>query len=168
MHYNDLAACHYHDGPFDAANWNVPLVTIGWLENPHAYSTGGVPQAFIEKLRGLVLSARTVYPHYYFRGGHECSLCIAANLAPPGPIWSQENIFVPGAACVYVAPGGIVHYVESHKYLPPQEFVVAVIHCPTYGTPEFQQAMREANRNQSTPLRTVEENNVDFQRPQRT
>jgi hypothetical protein len=29
-----------------------------------------------------------------------------------------------------VAPGGILHYVEAHNYLPPEEFRRAVLECP--------------------------------------
>src|SRR5882762_3391446 len=148
MHYDDLELCRYqHGGPFDAGNWSVPLSAVGWLEHPHAYGKGTSPGAFLVKLRDLVSSARA-YPQCCFCGVHKCSLCAVSWRASPGPIWSQENIFVPGAGCVYVAPGGVVHYVESHKYLPPPEFVESFMPCPAYGSQEFQQALRSANRNQ--------------------
>ena len=157
MHYDDLEMCRYHGGPFDAENWSVPLSAVGWLEHPLPHTKGASPEAFLIRLLALISSARSAYPHYYFRGVHECSLCLACGLASPGPIWSQENIFVPGTACVYVAPGGIVHYVESHEYLPPQEFIEAVLRCPAYGSAAFQQALRSANRDQPVPLHTPEE-----------
>jgi hypothetical protein len=157
MHYGDLDLCRYHGGPFDAKNWSVPLCAVGWLEHPYAYNTGTSSEGLLSKLRSLVSAARAAYPHYYFRGMHDCSLCLESGLVSPGPIWSQENIFVPGVGCVYVAPGGVVHYVESHQYLPPQEFVEAVLRCPTYGSPEFRESLRNANCNQPIPLRTAEE-----------
>lgn len=167
MHYDDLDVCRYHVGPFDAENWSVALRAVGWLEHPHAHNTGTSTEAFFTKLCALVSAARTAYPHYYFRGAHECSLCQASGLVSPGPIWSQENIFVPGVSCVYIAPGGVVHYVESHQYLPPQEFIEAVLRCPAYGSPEFHESLRNANRNQSIPLRTAEEELAEFQQARR-
>ena len=54
-----------------------------------------------------------------FLGLMACSLCAAEGKRPTLSAWSQENLFVPGSNVVYTAPGGIVHYVESHAYLPP-------------------------------------------------
>jgi hypothetical protein len=127
----DLTVFRYHNGPFDPQNWAVPLRAVGWLEHPYPFSRGNVAAAVVSKLKAMVEQTRSTYTQYTFRGTKSCSLCIAANLPDPGPIWSQENILVPGAGVVYVAPGGIVHYVESHSYLPPDEFVEAVLDAPT-------------------------------------
>jgi hypothetical protein len=109
MHYQDLDLCHYHQGPFEASNWSVPLYTVGWLEHPHTFTRGEASLETKRKVTELVAVAQRQYSHYHFRGIHECSLCTAEGAATPGPIWSQENIFVPGSGAVYVAPGGIVH-----------------------------------------------------------
>lgn len=145
MHIRDLDLCRYHTGPFDADNWSVPLRAIGWLEHPHHFNTGATPSAFVSKLQSLVQQTRAAFSHYIFRGGMICSICKAAGLNSPGPIWSQENIFVPGNGVVYVAPGGIVHYIEVHSYLPPKEFIDAVLRCPDCNSSEFREALRAAN-----------------------
>ena len=100
----------------------------------------------------MVAQTREAYSQYCFRGGKDCSLCVANSLPPPGPIWSQENVFVPGSGVVYVAPGGIPHYIEVHAYLPPLEFVDAVLLCPDCGTSEYRLALRTANRGNPEPL----------------
>jgi len=74
----------------------------------------------------------------------------------PGPIWSQENILVPGDLAVYVAPGGIIQYIEAHSYLPPSEFTMAVLKCPECKSMEYREALRTANRYIEPPLETDE------------
>jgi hypothetical protein len=110
----------------------------------------------VEKLKALVDQSRLFYPHYCFRGGMTCSWCVAAGLESPGPVWSQENLFVPGTGVVFVAPGGIVHYVEAHSYLPPQEFVEAVLRCPDLSSEEYCRALYAANGNNEPPLKSRE------------
>jgi len=94
--FADLELISCHTGPFDAANWSVPLRAVGWLESPNPFNTGACPASLTERLKVLAGQVRSAYPHYYFRGTMACSLCLAARLESPGPIWSQENIFVPG------------------------------------------------------------------------
>lgn len=157
MHYKDLELCRYHSGPFDADSWCVPLYAIGWLEDPHPFLRGAAHAGLLERLRALVANARALYSQYYFRGVHDCSICLAEQQISPGPPWSQENIFVPGVDVVYVAPGGIIHYVEAHAYVPPQQFVEAVLACPDYGSPEYEHALRASNAGNAPPLRTFAE-----------
>ncbi len=156
MHIADLDLCAYHAGPFDASNWSVPLRAVGWLEYPQAFSSGIAPSRLTSKLKEMADQVRSAYPHYCFRGLMTCSFCISAGLPSPGPIWSQENIFVPGVDVVYVAPGGIVHYIEAHSYLPPSEFVEAALHCPDCHSSQYREALRAANAGIEPPLEDCE------------
>lgn len=46
----------------------------------------------------------------------------------------SAEIWVPGReGCIYAAPTLIVHYVEAHEYLPPPEFIEAVLRDPPPG-----------------------------------
>jgi len=158
MHYPDLTLCHYHNGPFDAGSWSVPLLTTGWLEHPHEFRSGMVSDDFTARLRDFVSLSSSTYSQFKFRGVHICSHCEAnKSLSQPGPIWSQEIIIVPGDQVIYAAPGGIVHYVEEHAYVPPQDFIEAVMRCPNYGSPAFQQALRLSNAGNLPPMVTAEE-----------
>jgi len=105
----------------------------------------------------IVGQVRSAYPHFGFRGVKDCSLCLAAGLRSPGPIWSQENVFIPGSGVVYVAPGGIVHYVEMHEYLPSSEFVESVLSCPDPHSAEYYEALRVSNRGIEPPLQSAED-----------
>jgi hypothetical protein len=92
------------------------------------------------------------FPHYRFRGGKTCSICEALGLTSPGPIWSQENLIIPGSGEVYVAPGGVVHYIEAHSYLPPEPFIRAALACPDCDSPEYLRSLRNANSGQEPPV----------------
>jgi hypothetical protein len=157
VHIKDLDLCRYHTGPFDAGNWSVPLRAVGWLEHPEPFASGIAPNACVPKLKTMVEQVRSAYPHCGFRGAKHCSHCTAAGLKSPGPIWSQENVFVPGSGAVYVAPGGIIHYVEMHSYLPPQEFVESVLRCPDLRSKEYHDALCASNAGIEPPLRSAED-----------
>lgn len=161
-HVPDLDVFRYHNGPFEPKNWAVPLIAVGWLEHPQSFTTGNVTSSVISKLKGMVEQTRLAYSQYTFRGGKSCSFCLFAGLSDPGPIWSQENIFVPGTGVVYVAPGGIVHYVEAHSYLPPREFVEAVLRCPDCRSNEYRTALCVANGGIKPPMETHEEFSLRF------
>ena len=146
--------CRYHTGPFDAENWSVPLRAVGWLEYPHQFNTGATPNELVPRLEMLIKQTRTAYSHYSFRGMMDCSICKSTGLHSPGPIWSQENILVPGNGAVFAAPGGIVHYVEVHSYRPPKEFIDAVLKCPDCDSREYRDALYSANGGNAPPLKS--------------
>ena len=148
MHFADLELCQYHTGPFDASNWSVQLCAVGWLEQSHSFRTGTVPSAVVSKLKEMLEQMRSAYFHYAFRGLHDCSLC-------PGTFRLTEsylNLFVPGASVIYIAPAGIVHYIETHSYLPPEVFLDAVLRCPKCTSAGYREALSVANGGQEIPL----------------
>jgi hypothetical protein len=151
MYFEDFALCRYHFGPLDAASWKVPLLAVGWLEQPHRYSRGVAPESLRINLERLVHAAGHAYSGMHFRGLHTCSLCAkgsgAAHLES-----SYMNLLIPGVRVVYAAPAAILHYIQEHSYLPPAEFVAAVGACPPYGSQSYELALRGANLNCPTPL----------------
>jgi len=153
MHFADLSLCRYHSGPFDADSWAVPLLAVGWLEEPYPFTTGEVPALLVSRLRTLVAQTKAEYQQFGFRGVHLCSLCASQSQVPPSePGWSQENLFVPGAEEVFVMPGGVLHYIEDHSYLPPSSFLAAVSRCPDVDSIGYRQALRQANAEVQPPL----------------
>jgi hypothetical protein len=148
----DLSLCRYSGGPFDAANWAVPLLAVGWLEHPYSPPDREVSRRFTAKLAALIKQSRAAFRAHFFLGVHECSLCSAEGRESPPCPWSQENVFVPGRNCVFVAPGGIVHYVEVHGYAPPEDFITAVLDCPACDSRAYQAALARANLGAPPPL----------------
>lgn len=183
MHFTDLEPCFYAPGPLDADAWSVPLRAVGWLEDPHPFSVGVAPDGLLPKLKTLVDQTRRELSHHMFRGFEVCSICEAQGHVPlivdvsepgrrnradasqenlfmtgdPNVYWSQENLIIPGDGEVFAAPGGIVHYIEKHGYLPPSTFITAVFKCPDVGSPEYFQALRAANGDKLPPLESYED-----------
>jgi len=107
---------------------------IGWLSDQHPFPTGDTPPEFLTRLNefcrrwydGLEPLAWTWRA---FLGAHDCELC--------GRSKASGNIGVPAGSVLFAAPQLVAHYVESHRYAPPADFVTAVLSAPLPGTPEY-------------------------------
>lgn len=128
MFYADLTPYEYG---YELPRSNV--LNVGWLARGHTFPVGRVPEAFVDVLRCLVKSPENLY-----RGYHSCEFCpeppivIDAEgrrvIPPPGETMGNGEIRVAGSnGLVYVAPVLVLHYVETHNYLPPKEFIDAVM-----------------------------------------
>lgn len=135
-------------------------MAVGWLEHGYAFSLGTPFPDLLDKLKGLIEKARVEHSQYNFRGLHDCSLCEKIPDLPPLQN-SHINLFVPGQDVIYAATAGTVHYVECHRYLPPDAFIEAVTHCPEYGSAAYYDALRTANRGQPIPLQSKDEEEAE-------
>jgi hypothetical protein len=115
------------------------VVHVGWLDSIHLYLKGAVDARLIEKMKFLASN-----PVELYRGVHICELCVeppdlVQTLLPnrmidPNCSWMQwarqrssnGEIRVSGEGLVFAAPLLIVHYIETHSYLPPSQFLKAV------------------------------------------
>ncbi|MEL6251274.1 MAG: tetratricopeptide repeat protein [Bacteroidota bacterium] len=127
MHIPDLQQ-HYH--------YYYPIKAIGWLEDPHDYPKGKVPPEFFNQL-SLWCSDPFKNGVSFTRGFHRPSI----EKHPESETWYAAEIFQkcekenPGNGEIhvvhrgirYAAPMLIYSYVYSYGYLPPQEFIDAVI-----------------------------------------
>jgi len=94
-------------------------LNVGWLENGYAFDVGRTPWMFRLTLRILDQDLKNL-----MLGDHECDLCEGEGRKPTG----NGEIHVTGPDGVtYVAPYLIVHYIDKHKYRPPQAFIDAVL-----------------------------------------
>jgi hypothetical protein len=144
------------------------LRAVGWLGEGHPYPQGEVSALFFERLCGLLLAP---WQPGFFMGAHRCDLCPWEVPPGPDPgkgftpeerrsrlagVRKEEepisvgdkfvemgaaNLWVPGEGCVYVAPSLIAHYIRVHRYVPPREFVDAVMRCPEMGSEEYRRAL---------------------------
>src|SRR5262249_21190553 len=112
-YFADFSLCTYHDGPFQADSWQCPLLSVGWLDHPNAFPTGGwLAQDVRDRLAFLRFAFAEAYSAFEFRGLHTCSFCVAEGMKV-SHAWlrdSHVNLFVPGTDCVFVAPGRVDHY----------------------------------------------------------
>lgn len=133
-------------GPIDyfALADSSSLRAVGWLGPEAEFPRGQVPQVFFGKLCALLAEP---WEPVASAGFHQCELCQFAG----GPRSMQfdgmtiqvgaSNLFVPGEGCIYVAPSLVAHYIDAHRYRPPEEFVQAVLRCPPTRSMEFKRLL---------------------------
>src|SRR5690348_14375463 len=99
---------------------------VGWLTSDIPYSRGPVPAALLpplKKLRSGWVACLDILPWWPMcMGVHQCELC--------RDYLDTGDIAVPFGDLLFVSPTMIVHYVEAHEYLPPADFIRAVLACP--------------------------------------
>ena len=121
MYFADLAPCSFNiPGPLG--------LSVGWLDKAHDFPRSDVPARFVERLAEIC--KRPVVQH---RGFHVCEFCdfeADPTFAPQraaGALSSAVIRVVGRDGRVYYSPVMICHYVAKHGYLPPQDFVKAVM-----------------------------------------
>lgn len=90
-------------------------VNIGWLDKDD-FPKGEVSDELINKIKQAPVVER-------YKGSHSCPFCAKSNVRPERCSTNQE---IDGNGKTYIFPSLLPHYIEEHKYLPPQEFLDAV------------------------------------------
>ena len=127
MYFEDLTEYKY------LKQYSEDYRNVGWLSSAYSYPTGSVSDKFLAALEQLCKT-----PVNLCLGRHACQLCPI----PPGIVgywpvkdfWNTHNLYGNGEIHVvgqknrvYVAPTLVYHYVKVHSYLPPEEFIQAVL-----------------------------------------
>jgi hypothetical protein len=135
MYFPDLSPYEY-----DVAEGDAPALNVGWLDATHPFTKGSPPAGFLDRLRRL--SRITVKQ---MRGFKVCPFCPELHLLlEPGNAseqsralyrscledgrFSSAEIRVSGQdGRIYASPVMLLHYVQAHDYLPPNDFIGAVM-----------------------------------------
>jgi len=128
--FADLSPCSYfatRDWPDGCAD---VLRSVGWLSADHAYTQRQIEPTERERLAQLL---ENHWDFCFFCGLHTCELCLAHD--------SNGSLFVPSKHVIFVAPVAIGHYIDVHGYLPPREFLDAVLGCPAMGSDTYLSAL---------------------------
>jgi hypothetical protein len=108
-----------------------PLSFVGWLDVNHPYDRGAVSADVVGRLFELTTTRRKLT-----RAGHPCTFCIAdgrhdfARMTLHGTtidVGFGEVTLAGEGETTYLFPDLICHYVLSHGYRPPDEFLDAVM-----------------------------------------
>lgn len=146
-YFPDWSAYSYCPGHARPDTYNV-----GWLDSGYEFPRGKVPSCFVERLR--------IYcqcPVLKMRGFHVCNLCKRPRESTRIPIYDgivgNGEIRVFGVSgTVFAAPVLILHYILAHRYLPPSEFVNAVISQPPPGSEEYLKRLKAYDLSLDPPV----------------
>lgn len=129
MFYEDLSNyCYYLKTPV------ATVRNVGWLEKDQPYKTGKVLDGFLLKLSNIILGNGSVDAQVNrIRSAHPCALsdCGTLEIEVNGrrDTLGAAEIWIPSkdGSDFFAAPSLVYHYVVKHSYLPPEEFVSAVM-----------------------------------------
>lgn len=110
------------------------VVAVGWLDEEHPFPRGEVGRDVLDRL-----FAFCAHPIQRTRGFHPSPFTRRQRMGLP--VWrgfrrlvlGSAEIRVPGPMRSYRAPDLIFHYVRDVHYLPPQEFLDALLAAPPPG-----------------------------------
>ncbi len=123
-YFKDLSPYSYFKYPQQCAGEQV---NVGWLDREAPYLRGNADPDLIAKLLALCK-----WPVKRTRGWHNCHFCreYPVRVADSDGRFclGDGEIRVPGkdGKIIYAAPNLIYHYVVTHRYLPPAEFLEAL------------------------------------------
>ncbi|WP_220502828.1 hypothetical protein [Microbispora sp. H10885] len=133
--YEDLSPYTYwKDANLPAPHNGVRMLNVGWLGRGREFETGRCAPAVLAILNRLASTPQDV-----MRGLHYCEFCeeespirIPVPGSRSGHAWlgTGEIHVAAKDGVVYSAPTLIVHYIDKHSYLPPAEFIEAVLRLP--------------------------------------
>jgi hypothetical protein len=113
-------------------------IAIGWLHPDHPFPRGIASPEFIQRLTEIARDwGKSIDALNWGAAGgfHECEFCSKPlKSRRHGDDLASGTFGVPAIDRIYYCPEMIAHYVAEHEYLPPPEFVAAVMACPTPGT----------------------------------
>lgn len=129
-HFADLTAYTYSgsdivslaDGGYRELRTTYRRLNVGWLDAPHPFPSGDVPEWVAPKLAEAI--GRPLVN--VMRGFHLCTHCdFDRRMLTVGRLeMGHAELRVPGGdGVMFAAPTLIWHYVTAHAYLPPQPFL---------------------------------------------
>lgn len=122
-HYSDLT-------PYNYRHYSEQELNVGWLQKDNEFTTGEVPEGFLDRLKKFEKNR-----FFKTRGMHFCEFCQENHSS------SDEIRVVSKDGKVYASPTLLSHYIDEHNYLPPQEFIDAVVEGPEPGSKDYEQVI---------------------------
>jgi hypothetical protein len=137
--YSDLSEYSYRESRF----YRPGTKNVGWLDLGHDFARSEPLDETLSKIWAFckVAVAQT-------RGLHECEFCPEdSNYAERNGekllLGSSEIRVFSGDGTIYAAPSLIYHYMKSHSYKPPDEFIRALEEGPAPPSREYFERLEE-------------------------
>ena len=118
MYFPDL---HVED-----MHYGVKAIKVGWLDKGKPYTQW--KKSDEEMLAELIIKLEEIGPGIFTKGFHVCPFCAGEESS------RQYIIKFKDGKTFYDAPEMITHYIIEHNYLPPQEFIDAVMKYKNHDT----------------------------------
>lgn len=138
-YYEDLTSYEYGEC------YNDKTVNIGWIDEVHSYPKGEIAGEFIlslwEYIKYPINQTRGVYhnkrldPQTSFHFAHYEGYHMTLGDAEIRVVDLENDL-------IYAAPNLILHYIITHQYLPPEQFVNAVINGPKPNSDLYSNVMK--------------------------
>ena len=127
--YPDMSVYHHMAEPYEFPN----VRNVGWIDLIQ-YSKGEVPDKIIEKISSLVFGdfhpGCIVEP---VRAFPVCPVCGPLIEQRHGKALMESELWIPDGDRVFASPILIAHFIETHDYRPPEEYLEAVVRLsPTH------------------------------------
>jgi len=103
--------------------FGVKAIKIGWLDTGKPYTKWSRPLSDedAEMLAELIIKLEEIGPAVFTKGWHNCPFCNGEKSS------RQYHIRFNDERTFYDAPEMITHYIVDHNYMPPKEFIDAVM-----------------------------------------
>ena len=132
--YDDFSKYEFNNKKLD----NV--INIGWLGEIGSFQQGNVSEEFIMNLweyyKCPIFSSRKVYYNEKLDGYWKFFTAVF-NGRKIGLGSSEIRIIDKEKGVIYASPNLLIHYIVNHNYLPPQEYIKAVIEGPKPNSKDY-------------------------------
>lgn len=116
------------------------VINIGWLGGVGSFQIGNVSEEFIKNLweyyKCPFFTTRKVYQNEKLDGYWKFFTAFL-NGREIGLGSSEIRVLDKKKGVVYASPNLIIHYIINHNYLPPQEYIKAVIEGPKPNSKDY-------------------------------
>ncbi len=112
-------------------------LAVGFLTRKHPFPTGKTPAGFAKKLLSYCHPNKTVCHTLGTRKSPFSNEHIEVEFDGKSHKLGAAEIRIIGTEDIFAAPDLIYHYVTDHNYLPPDEFIDAVMKGPAADSAEY-------------------------------
>jgi hypothetical protein len=101
---------------------------VGWIDPSKEFPVGSVSSATVQKLKEIASGTGIFQPLVEpLREPPICQVCGSLNLLDlDGKSLPNAELWIPSDRCIYASPIAILHFIEFHKYSPPEEYLAAI------------------------------------------